>query len=536
MRHACQGTALALLLVATGSHPASFERQAKAPPADRRHFVACPIVRDTSTLPCWLAEYEGELYYLGSQGSSASAFYPPQLLHEALIEGTVADGPRICGGIPLSPVRVSVMRELTAACNTILPAEPGLAPARSPIAPAPTFSNDTRVFVIPYDFDSDYLTLHTTRIVVEAARIATAVAATRVEVHGHRGATLLSNGRTLTEGARIGEVRARRMAENLAGLGVPADRVRVTWQQEPDVPDGVTDPDRRRVTITVSTTRSDPDVDMQTGTACDRACLTGFVDRYLEALAARDPSLVPLAPGVKFTENGTVLAIGDGLWKSRTTLTTRRDVFADPATGQVAVWSVHDEAGAPLLLSARLKIEGGRLSEIETVVARKGSHALFAPGPFAEVASVFQQVLDPGQRTPRDRLIAIANGYFEGIDQHDSRLVSSAADCNRFENGVRMTNRPGTTPTLRACATAVDRLTHIKAVPERRYPLVDADRGVVLSMVVFDVPSDATVTPVREGRMLLLAELFKIVDGEIARIETVMHNLPYGAGSGWATP
>ena len=75
-------------------------------------------------MPCWLAEHDGELYYLGSQGSSASAFYPPQLGHQALVEGTVVDGPRICGGRPLSPVRVSVMRELTPACNTVLPAEP----------------------------------------------------------------------------------------------------------------------------------------------------------------------------------------------------------------------------------------------------------------------------------------------------------------------------------------------------------------------------------------------------------------------------
>ena len=131
-------------------------------------------------------------------------------------------------------------------------------------------------------------------------------------------------------------------------------------------------------------------------------------------------------------------------------------------------------------------------------------------------------------------MVAIADGYFEGIASHDSRLVSSATDCNRFENGVRMTNRPGAAVTPRACAAAVDRLTHIKAVPERRYPVVDEERGVVVSMVLFDIPADSGATPPREGRMLLLAELFKIAGGEIQRIETVMHNLPYGAGSGWA--
>ena len=79
-------------------------------------------------------------------------------------------------------------------------------------------------------------------------------------------------------------------------------------------------------------------------------------------------------------------------------------------------------------------------------------------------------------------MTAIANGYFEGIEKHDNRFVISAADCDRFENGVQMTNRSGAT-TPRACATAVDRLTHIKAVPDRHYDLVDEERGVVLSMV-----------------------------------------------------
>jgi hypothetical protein len=80
----------------------------------------------------------------------------------------------------------------------------------------------------------------------------------------------------------------------------------------------------------------------------------------------------------------------------------------------------------------------------------------------------------------------------------------------------------------------VDRLLHIKGVPDRRYDIVDEERGVVLSMVLFDIPADATARPPREARMLLLAEVFKIVSGEITRIETVMHNLAYGHRSVWA--
>ena len=99
----------------------------------QRNFVSCPIVRDTKTVPCFLAEYDGELYYLGIQQDITSEFHPPQLKHEVLVEGRVASDPsvpRVCGGIPLQPVSISVMKEVNLACNTLLPAEPGIdAPA-----------------------------------------------------------------------------------------------------------------------------------------------------------------------------------------------------------------------------------------------------------------------------------------------------------------------------------------------------------------------------------------------------------------------
>ncbi len=231
--------------------------EADKPPANRRNFVACPIVRDTKTLPCWLAEYEGELYYLGLQGSSASEFYPPQLNHEMLVEGTVTNEPRICGGIPLKPVRISVIAELNRGCNTLLPAEDGM---EAPAAPARRFvdamrnpGTDTsqREFIVPFDFDSDYLTLHTTRIVGEAARVAKAIKGAKIEVQGFRATTWLSNGKKFMEAQTIAEKRAKKIGEILVGLGLSTAAVSVNWKGEPEPSDGVTDPDKRRVTIKI---------------------------------------------------------------------------------------------------------------------------------------------------------------------------------------------------------------------------------------------------------------------------------------------
>ncbi len=47
---------------------------------------------------------------------------------------------------------------------------------------------------------------------------------------------------------------------------------------------------------------------------CNRVLPQGYADQYLAALVAHDPSRLPLARQVKFTENGQQLQLGDGLW------------------------------------------------------------------------------------------------------------------------------------------------------------------------------------------------------------------------------
>jgi hypothetical protein len=46
---------------------------------------------------------------------------------------------------------------------------------------------------------------------------------------------------------------------------------------------------------------------------CDRSCLAGFLDSYLNALAANDASLAPLSYGFRQTENSIVTPDDEGL-------------------------------------------------------------------------------------------------------------------------------------------------------------------------------------------------------------------------------
>jgi outer membrane protein OmpA-like peptidoglycan-associated protein len=234
--------------------------------AQQVNFVACPVVRDTRTVPCFLAEYQGETYFLGIQQDITADFYPPQLLHEALVEGTAAPGPRVCGGIPLKPLHVSVLPQLNRVCNTILPAEPGidapqaLRPAgpstrRAPVSttavppkkPEPPFLE--REFVIHYDFDSDFLFARNTRQLTDIAEYARVSKAQTVEVTGYRSSTLLSNGNVLIEKADVSRLRAERVAEVLKGLGAPPSGV--NWVSEPPAANGATDYESRRVAVKV---------------------------------------------------------------------------------------------------------------------------------------------------------------------------------------------------------------------------------------------------------------------------------------------
>jgi hypothetical protein len=253
---------LALVAMAGPAHS-----QTRRPPADRRNFVTCPVVRDTKTVPCWLAEFQGELYFLGIQTDTSADWYPPQLGHEVLVEGVVSSGPRVCGGIPLKPVATSVMPELNPACGTMLPAEPGIeAPhaergpgpsserraggtsPQTPAPPSPPFA--ARTFVIPFDFDSNIMLLRVTRRMEQAVRYAKAIGPARIEVTGYRGATLLSDGRTIVESAPIAERRAAKLGAILRGLGMPS--VVVKWKTSPEPADGVKDAERRRATVIVT--------------------------------------------------------------------------------------------------------------------------------------------------------------------------------------------------------------------------------------------------------------------------------------------
>jgi hypothetical protein len=307
--------------------------------------------------------------------------------------------------------------------------------------------------------------------------------------------------------------------------------------------------------------------------ACDRACLDGLVDRYLEAVAANDPSRLPVTSDVKFTENGQRLELGDGLWNTATGIGTYKFYMEDVAAGEVGFFGTMREAGEPVILALRLKIDARRVSEIETMVERSVQDARNLekrgkPDP------LFTATIPPAERASRDDLARVANMYFSGMQLNDGKGdYPFTADCDRWENGTEETNNHSahinynpvatqsnsveTSPGHRSDETYSAEwgckrqfqsglLHFVTRIRDRRFVVVDPERGVALAFGFFDHAAGKTRTfKIPDGKTLTagpltpwtweIAEVFRVEHGLIRRIEAVYLRAPYGMNSGWST-
>ena len=289
---------------------------------------------------------------------------------------------------------------------------------------------------------------------------------------------------------------------------------------------------------------------------CDRACLEGYVDRYLDAMLAHkvDPGL--FAKNVIFTENGVRLPFGsEGLWYSMAGKGTYKFYVPDIETQQVAFIGTVKEGGSRggnptnVALALRLKIVNKLITEVEQLAIRpeqslfgsggssgssgSGGRGAGAGGGFGNTADnvekmgapheIFTQAIPEAERASREELIKTANYYFSGLQRWDGKgTYPYTDDCVRFENGMMASpdvKKQFTDGSLRNMG--------VSRIRDRRFVAVDRERGIAFAFAFFD--------HVSINWTWQLAELFKIEKGKIRRVEAVFHKCPYGTNSGWST-
>jgi hypothetical protein len=292
---------------------------------------------------------------------------------------------------------------------------------------------------------------------------------------------------------------------------------------------------------------------LPTPPVCGRACLEGFIDQYLRALVAHDPAGLPVVRDVKFTENGSTLKLGDGLWGTVEALGDYKLTFVDPETSEAGAFVTVKESGRQALLALRLHIQSAeRISQVETLVARitPGQGIGGGRAPVMTPKPVFYQDVAPADRADRSHMQAIADSYFEGLEHATDKLTPFDPNCQRIENGSITSGDPqakdGSMQKMTCGAQfATGFSPFISAVRERRYPIMDQQKGLGLALVFFDHAGKIKDVKMNDGTTLHVPppfdapytfeifEVFKIEKGKIIRVEAVLNTVPYGMASGW---
>jgi len=286
---------------------------------------------------------------------------------------------------------------------------------------------------------------------------------------------------------------------------------------------------------------------------CDRSCLQGLAEQFIAALIAHDPGRVPLAKGVRYSENSVPLPIPDGFWKNATGVRPYRLYIADPQWGTIGFYARMYENGDPVILSTRLKVYNHQITEIETIVTPERWRTTPPGEATRDYLGVkprpeYTQVVPVARRRSREDLMKIVNTYFTGIENNtgDKPPIFSA-HCRRLENGRPTSDVPvapgkDLSGINMSCAKdlALGYHRNDNRIRSRRVMAVDLEHQVVMTSVYFDHENDAparsyqlkngkTVTVSDTSPSTLQAhETFSIDREGISQVEAVFTSVTYG--------
>jgi hypothetical protein len=261
---------------------------------------------------------------------------------------------------------------------------------------------------------------------------------------------------------------------------------------------------------------------------CDRDCLRGLVTQYLNAMTAHNPSALPLASNARFTENAAEMKLGEGLWKNASGIGSYRLDILDVRQGVAASQVIVQEAGAPVMLTLRLKVADRKISEIETQVTRKQSEgAIFNISALQAPRKEMTFAPDHAQLNSREEAIRIAETYPAGLKVGSFVTVDApfAPDAYRIENGGVAAGPGCTRP---GCENIKTQNIIKHPAITTRVAAVDEDLGIVLLRMNFG--DTGSYGP---GNALIVWEAFKVYGGQIHAVEAFMRIMPASAGSGW---
>lgn len=259
---------------------------------------------------------------------------------------------------------------------------------------------------------------------------------------------------------------------------------------------------------------------------CDRACLGGMITRYVDALVARDPSTLPVADKVRFTEDSKELKLGEGLWRTVTGKGAFRQDYLDTAKHVAASHVELKEGGNRVLYSVLLHMDGMKIAGVETLVQRVAPDSPYQPVQLGGPIRGMNDPVPQGKRQARDAMIATALTYTEGLRignftdagtpfapetyRVENGFITAGEGCGRADCGLYSQNimlHPGIVPSVAA---------------------VDEEAGIVVLWMNFGFTDSYG-----PGNALVTFEAFKVWGGEIHSINAFFRTLPLATARFW---
>jgi hypothetical protein len=261
--------------------------------------------------------------------------------------------------------------------------------------------------------------------------------------------------------------------------------------------------------------------------ACDRECLRGKITEVLYALVEHDVGKLAVAPTLRVTEDAVEKPLAQvGLVRSVTKLRGYRQDILDERAGQAVAGVMVEEAGAPILLVVRVKIDGEqKLSELELVATRsRADGMIFNIDAYSGApAKAMNIVPRPEQLATREQAIEIAMHYPRGLSNaktFNAIGTPFAKDAYRLENGALMAG-PGCT-FAKGCddignqsLAIFERLGRVTV----RDILVDERTGIVIMRLSWNRSGPGS-------DKLTAWEMFKVYDGQIHMVQAYMRVFP----------
>jgi hypothetical protein len=306
------------------------------------------------------------------------------------------------------------------------------------------------------------------------------------------------------------------------------------------------------LTGTAASAQSDNPTAFATPVDCDRACLTGVLTSVLDAMTTNDIGKLPLANHVRATQNGVALPLYDGIWKTAKAMGKYRLDVIDPESGQAGTFATVIEAGKPIYIALRIRVHEQKIDEIEVIAARSsGLAGRPSPGEIMDKAGSprpqFLRTVPSSQRMDRDDLIRISDAYFAHLQASRGKgSAPFAKSCERLENGNQTTNLPTARPGRESFDVLMldcekQQLSgfypFVTSIRNRRFPIVDRERGIVMGFGFFDHTGTVTdmhltngmtvQSPFKTPLTFMIAEVFQIDRGKIDQIEAVIETVPY---------